>query len=511
MGKIVLEGNRKVIEDKILFFIKNRCYIDANHLFKETFTQESPPAKNLVLRMFLEYKNQEAYVEAFDFLRRVIPWFPEDPELVEAEKLARRLLYDLLVVKGNAIRDSALAKTREILEISHSVGKGHRQKLIEENQKSVISTVQKAIEVFREAHELIPDGIDALWGMYHCYQDMGRHDEAAEYQTRIKALTDLEAGVVASAPANEASGGATAAAATTGRPPPEVPPLEKVTSVSQKIREIDAHLDEANRHFLEDRADEALAVVERILAIDPDHLRGLLLGLRCHLDRRHFHQAEKYLERAMRLYPTDEDVQLARSRFAEGKYNALTDGGSEFLRKGIELGPMLGNQFFESAIRCFEQAVAINPEDILVLDQLFTALQFMGREDKARHVRVEIYQLDPGFVTTWEKSQEQSLCFLAGMAFADEPAAVAALRTVRREWLTPFRFGRVLLRGYVRFSPLLVRWWSGTGWPVAPWRWLLRPAVLVGGWLHHRRRRRFAAGDCARSKKPGRDSRRPGS
>lgn len=473
-------------DEKILFFIKNRCFVDANHLFYENYSDSNPPGKDTVLRMFLEYKRQEAFVEAFDFLRKVIPWFPDDPELIEAEKLARKLLYDLLVVKGNTIWESALAKTREILDVTGGVGKVNKQKLIEENQKSVREIVQKALEVFSEAHELLPDGVEALGGLRHCYQDLGQTELAEKYQQRVVELRHKNALANDAAATAAGNGGSPA----NGR----MPPTAEMAAAAAKEREIEANLDEANRLFLADNHQDALTILEKLLTVDGENRRGLLLAARCNLELRQFHQTEKILDRALRLYPTDEDVIAFKSNLAENKFSALTEGGTEFLRKGIELGPMLGQRYFENAIQCYEHALKLNPDDILLLDQLYTAYQFLGLEEKARRTRVELYRIDPGFVSTWEKSEDQGICFLAGFAYRGDHEALRAFRSIRREVLLPSLLGRRLVTSYVRWSPRLVKTLRAFGVPALAVRILLHPLRQWGQRVAARARNGVATG-----------------
>ncbi|MBI3039866.1 hypothetical protein HYY75_12605, partial [bacterium] len=66
-------------------------------LFKRNFNLTKPPPKSFINSCFQEYKRQDALVEGCQFIRDILPWFPDDPELMEQEESARKDLYDQLL------------------------------------------------------------------------------------------------------------------------------------------------------------------------------------------------------------------------------------------------------------------------------------------------------------------------------------------------------------------------------------------------------------------------------
>ena len=80
-------------------------------------------------------------------------------------------------------------------------------------------------------------------------------------------------------------------------------------------------------------------------------------------------------------------------------------------------------------------------------------------------------------------SESKPWCFVASCVFGRAAPETNALRTLRDQLLRRHRSGRALIRLYYRASPTLVRLLDHHRWARPLMRLLLRPAVIVSGWI----------------------------
>ncbi|HNV72965.1 MAG TPA: hypothetical protein PKO06_24865, partial [Candidatus Ozemobacteraceae bacterium] len=137
--------------------------------------------------------------------------------------------------------------------------------------------------------------------------------------------------------------------------------------------------------------------------------------------------------------------------------------------------PAIGRLFFEKAITCAQKALEISPDELILLDQLFTCMMYLRRTEDAGKIREQILLVSPNFLTTWERADDQSWCFIASYAYQDTPEHIELFREFRRRCLLPWLPGRAVNGLYIRISPLLVLLARRGGIPAPAVRRLLEP------------------------------------
>ena len=140
----------------------------------------------------------------------------------------------------------------------------------------------------------------------------------------------------------------------------------------------------------------------------------------------------------------------------EIKFKLLTKALDVYLRKGLELGKSLGEKHFKKARKCVRRALDIYPDNVELLDKLYTIYQYLGQTEEAFKVKARIYTLNSKFITAFDKESNTSLCFLATFAYDNNPAKLDIFRWFRREFLLTSKLGQKINSSYVKFSPKLL-------------------------------------------------------
>ncbi len=428
------------LADRILFFLQSKNLPDGLELFYQNYSAENPPPVEFFIRFIDGLRALRAREQAYEALQKVSEWLPDEPELKKLQADLQREYYDALVDKGKKQFEQTTIRSKEFSE--HTLTKVDvmaREKLEEENRNTLRTLYQHALDDFQRALEINPIGLAALNGAFRCYLALGDSTKAQEIETRILELTQAEdKKKEEEAKRLEEQLRAREAAKA---PPPE----EQIVD-----------LPTLKRWYEQQRYHDVLRGLKKYLAKHPSVITGYLLGAKSHLELHEFHQAEMFLERALKIDPYFEETVQFKLDYLEKKYLILSRAATEYLNKGIQLGPAIGRLFFEKAITCAEKALEISPDELILLDQLFTCKMYLRQNEDAGKIRQQILLISPNFVTTWERSDEQSWCFIASYAYAETPELVNSFREFRRRFLLPYLAGRLLNGLYIRISPLLV-------------------------------------------------------
>ena len=454
-----METNPKPKEDRILAFLARDNSDDAITFFFKFFGAQSLPRKPFLMSVLAELNRLKVYHQVFEVLKKVESWFPKDPDLVKSEKVAKKNFYFYQVEKANKIVSTAQDRLHRFTEEAKSLDKLYREKLLEENQNAINGLYREAIKIFEGANELRPDGFEALMGISHAYGLLGEKEQAEKINQKLAVLSQ---DIMPEDLSKEESDAETLSIQIEEEIPTsfDLSPLESL--------------------FEEQKFGQVMDVLERILRRNPDYVPALLFKLKVHVELREFKKAEVCIEKAMRVDGSNKKVMEIRVGFQDQKFRALVKGGGEFLKKGIQLGPTLGRDLFLKAVECLDQALPISPGDIPLLDQLYTALLFLGEKERARKVREDILINDPRYVPTYDRFQARSLCFIADFAYEGDENAIEDFRVIRRELLLRNAIGRRVVTSYVRLAPGIVKGLRSRKFPSRIFRWVLNPVRIIG-------------------------------
>jgi tetratricopeptide (TPR) repeat protein len=469
-----MEAPISPIEAKILSHLTMKNFREGFRLFDIKFSAKTPPSPSFIHRCFAELNRHDAHLDGWKLLQQVKDWFKDDETITETYELARRIYYDHLLVKGNETLEKARQQSAVFEESLANIDALRRDKLAEENRNTLHSLYEKALKIYQEASDLIPEGLGAMTGMVRCHGLLGHQDRVEFLTRRIQEISEISSKAQETL---ETMLSGTATEEDLLAPPPDTPTL----SAEETERMV---MGRFHRLFAAAAYDELLQEIEAFLVANPQSPEALLLRIKTLVRQHRFQPAEQALNEALKTHPRHEGLLCYRLEFLEEKLRSLADGATGFLDNGLHLGARLGRKSFIRARHCLEQALTINPHDPRLLDQLFTCLMFLGQDKDAQQVKRTLVRLAPGFEPTFQRGSETSFCFLAGYAFLDAHDGQTVLeefRRFRRTFLLPTAVGRAATRFYVLVSPRMVRGARRAGVSpslmrlfLAPVRWTIR-------------------------------------
>lgn len=423
-------------EEKVLFFLGKNNHKDALEAFFSFFSQKAPCEKDFVIQILSELNRLRNFEKVFETINNVSQWFPNDPDLVKAEKRTKKNYYFFLCEKANKVINTAHERKARFESEASTLDKLYKEKLMVENQKAVKAFFLEALKIFQKAHELHPDGFEALFGLSNCFKQIGDNESAKRVEEVLSELSKTESPEIA-------------------HREEEVDPTLALKEDLEVPREFD--LSPLEILFEEKKYDKVLEAIDQILMRNEEFVPALVLKAKIHLQRKEFIVAENCIDRGIKFEPNNLFLHDFRLDFLDHKFKLLTRGGTQFLKKGIQLGPTLGNSNFQKAINCFESALRITAGDSIILDHLYTALMYVDEKEKAKAVKQEILIYSPGFETTFDKHRHRSMCFIVQCAFPGEENIIRDFRRFRNFHLLHFPGGIPLNSLYHRVSPRLVR------------------------------------------------------
>lgn len=449
----------KALLREIVGRLRNRNFRPGLEMFKSLFSPEHPPSSEALGQILDELNPQEFPEQAYEVMSLAYAWVPDDEDFAKVFENIRKTYYDKLVTKASLAFQSAKQKAQSFAERSQAADTTARTRLEEENKRTIEELLESCRVDFEKAVGLQPDSIAAYYGLLRFYRQLENEEKSAELQQIIKKIE------------------------TTGRLHDIVkeedlplPPMETVEVPSAPQLNPEQELQHIEAIFNDRDFDSALTAVERLLIQEPTLLPALHLKIRILVAKRQFHPAKVTLKRAFEIDPTNETTRKIQVDFLETKLKTLSRIADVFLAKALKLGPSLGREYFRRARKLLEQAVVIAPDELALLDQLYTCYMYLEDEQRAAIVRRDIALINPNYVTTIARLRKSSLCFLAGYAYDEAPEALEPFRRVRRNMLRT-RAGRWLVTWYVRLSPILVDTARRLRVPKALFRALLAPLL----------------------------------
>ncbi|HNW36731.1 MAG TPA: hypothetical protein PKM25_17465, partial [Candidatus Ozemobacteraceae bacterium] len=375
----------------------------------------------------------------YELLTLSTTMLPHNSQLAEAFELAKKLYYDSLIAQGSNNFQTARQKAQMFAERNTGIDTLARARLDAENERTVQELFDSAVSVLERARSLIPESIPAYSGLLRCYKHMGNTAKAAETQRILDRLVS------------------------TGRLPvgsienDELPPLSQTPDFSSAPPPLNPGIElERIHNFLRERDfDAALTSIERLLIQDPRLIEALHLKVRIFTEKRLYHPASIILKRAFEIDPYNETTKQLQIDFLESKLKALSHGADVFLKKALKLGPSLGRDYFRRAAKLLQKSIVIAPDELSLLDQLYTCYMYLDDDRQAALIRREIALINPNYVTTIARFRRSSLCFLAGYAYDEAPESLEPFRRIRRRLIRK-RAGRYVVTWYSRLSPILI-------------------------------------------------------
>jgi hypothetical protein len=464
-----MEHNLGPQEKRILAFLSKGNFRDGMEFFYRTYAtgSEKIPDRAFLLTVLSELNRIFAFAEGLKAYKQVGRWYPSDPEFVRNEKLLKRNYYHRLIEDGNKIILAAAERSQRFQAESGTLDKLYREKLLVENQNALKKMYEEASGIYVSALEFKPNGHEALYGLVKCYRELGDTDKEKRIQAKIDDLLKDE--VAEEIP---------------------VTPVEHADSETPE-EQIDEpkpqHFDikPLERLYEEKKFEQVLEALENILSRNDRFVPALVLKAKVLVERHQFHPAEKCITRALQNAPGEQWIHDYHLDFLDNKFRVLAHGAAQYLKKGIELGPMLGREHFNKAVYCLKQALLIAIGDTDLMDQLYTAYSYLGETEAAFQVKKELLLGQPQFEMSYDRMKASAFCFIAGYAYGDDPCRVNQFREIRRQCLLPFRWGRRIVSLYVRQSPDLIRLARRWGIPPVCFRLILEPVRRI--WLFCRK------------------------
>ena len=423
------------VKRKIISLIRNRESKEALKLFHKNFTQEQPAELEFVKNVYVELNRLDLNKESFELLAQIGICYPDSVEFQEIFENATNTYVGSLILQANNINFQRLEKEKSLEESLKRADSLTREKMQVENSKQLKALNEKAKELFKLAVSLSPKNLTAYRGWLDCCKINEDNDEAEEVQKIIDSLN----------PSFRDKAVALKNASVSSNEPEIV-----------EIPVVDLYK-EFEKLFNEKKYSELIEYIEKNESSNDFPSKGMLLKAKALVELKKFKLADKALFEAERLNADYHSLKETKEEIAEVKLKLYTKAGASFLAKAVKLGVPLGISNFQKAKFCFMKALEINPDDLNLLDQAYSALKYLGEEEEAFKIKAVIYSIQSNFKTTYESSYNQTLCFIATYAFYDKPWIVNDFRWFRREFLLNNRFGREINSLYVCISSKLTK------------------------------------------------------
>jgi len=430
------------IKRKIINLIRNREHSASLQLFYKFFSKDNPAEPEFLESFYLELNRLNMFELGFRMLAETADWHPGNTELEDLRQNSAKLYFDSLLLLGNNLlfdREEKAARFSDSLRRSDSLS---REKMREENEKILTGIAQKALNAFLKAYELNDESISALSGLSRCYSVLNEKEKYDEIEKLLieKSPTEKLKGKVEEL-------------------------LEEETDVNGQKKQFfpkeydieEFNLIEVRNLFEQKKYDELIKRVDFLHLSHKINVPMLLMKARSQAELKKFKDSDATLFEAERQNSHFKEFQLTKTDINEIKCRLLIKAAEVYLKKGLEIGPSLGKGHFERARKSLRQALDILPENIDLLDQLYTAQMYLGEEKDAFKTKALIYLLNDRYITSFDKEASASLCFIAGFAFQHQPLIIDEFRWFRREFLLGNNAGRLFNALYVSHSPFLLR------------------------------------------------------
>ena len=424
------------VKRKIISLIRNREYKEALKVFHKNFTAEKPAELEFIKNIYVELNRLDLNKENFELLAQIGIWYPESVEFQDIFENATNTYVGSLILQANNINFQRIEKAKSLEDSLKRADSLTREKMQVENTKQLNALNEKSKELFKLAVSLSPKNLTAYKGWLECCRVAGDTEEEKEVQDIIDSLSPSYKDKVAA--------------------------LKSTQSENQEVKEevkevqVDPYA-EYEKLFNEKKYSELIELIEKNESSNDFPDKAILLKARALVELKQFKAADKALFDAERVSSDYHSLKETQEAIAEIKLKLYVKAGSHFLAKGIKIGFPLGIQNFQKAKFCFMKASEINPDDINILDQAYSALKYLGEDEEAFRIKATIYSLKSNFKTTYDSTYNQTLCFIATYAFYDKPWIVNDFRWFRREYLLNNRFGREINSLYVCLSSRLTK------------------------------------------------------
>ena len=452
--KKTLEYKRKIIS-----LMRSREHASAQKLYHKVFSAEHPADPDFLESFYIELNRVNLHEVAFEILKEASTWHPEDDKVDELYKNATGIYFDNLVLHGNNLlyeRDDKEAKFTESIKKADSLA---REKMREENDKILAMIVQKAMETYQKALELNPDSVPALSGLMRCHQIVGENEIVEEINSRIEELSPT-------LKSREKTHQEQAREA-------ELAEEERKRQLARELELEESAVAEIKRLFQEKNYHDLIRQVDQLHVSYRTTVPLLLLKAQSLVELRRFKAADQVISEAEHHNRNINEVLEVKNNINEIKYGILCKASGIYLQKALELGLSLGEGHFRKAQKCIVRALEYVPENLDLLDKLYTTQKYLGQLEESYKTKAMIYVINKKYVTEFDRESSSSLCFIASFAYAGEINIINDFRWFRREFLLNSSLGRALICIYIRTSPAVIR--AAAKWP--PSRQLFR-AIL---------------------------------
>ncbi len=449
-------------EKNILGLLNQRRLEQGVQLFQKTFGPSNPPEPGFVLKCFEEIRNQAEFKDAYEFIHYVESWYPDHEEIKKAYFSSTKNYLSILLQKANILLQRSIEKKHDLAEKLAEVNDAMlREKFKEENQKTIKGLFETLMNDFQEINEIDPEKIAGLPGLFTCYKELGKSLQAEEVSLLLlkrqqsKDVQDHFQGEEYEQPGSGDE--------------------EGEGEASRKGFECAFEIEQLRTLFSQKRFDKVLEGLDELLEANPSLIPAFLLRARTYLELRQFEFAQRCIDQALEVSPRDPTTLQFLGDFQENKFRVLNAGGREFLKKALELGPVIGKSHFQNAANCITQALEIEPRNQDLLDLLYTCYMYLGEISKGFEVKKELALNFPTFRPTYDRENESAFCFLANFAFGENHPATSDFREIRDKFLLRSELGKRTVGLYYRISPRIVRSFRRQGIPPCLVRAVLSP------------------------------------
>lgn len=435
----------KLPENKILDYkrkisnrVKSKDYINAKKILLKAFNKYYPVEVEFLGSMYFDYSKAGDFDAFYDLLMDIKDWYVNNEDFNHLLNEVTKIYLDTLILKGN---NNIFERNERIEYIKKNYKQSNdptKAKLALNDDKLLTNYAKQALSCFEKAHRISPEFIPALNGLKDCYDYFEDHEN---YEIVLKKIENvLISGRVKTDEEDEKK------------------KKEQEEELAKKAYlDFQANMEKITKLFNEEKNEEFLELFKELFNPSNPYTPLVLLKARVMARMRHFKESDALIEQAEKDTTHLPEVNEAKKEINELKNILYHKAAQYYLERALSKGSSFGQEDFNKAREALENIITPVTQDIDVFDMYYTVLKYLKDDSKAFEIKGIIYSLDPTYITSFDKSANSKLCFIASFAYSNQPADIERFRWLRREFLLNNSYGRLINCLYIRYSPYMVQ------------------------------------------------------
>ena len=422
------------IEKYILNLIRKKEVKEAFKAFHRYFSDTNPAELEYIKKIYLEISKQNLHEDNYNFLKEISGWYTDNADFDSIVENTTRIYVNSLLLKASNMLYERIVKKKSFDKSLQRHEASIKESLRIQNEKQLSDLLLKSKETYKLAIQLSPNNSQAYKGLIECCKLENNEKEEEEVLKKYNEIFNQKEKDEKTA--NDENNAVEA--------------TNKNSNLSEVFEKLSSLYTERKHLELLDE----IAELEKNQNMNAELF---ILKAKALAELKRFKASNIALYHAKQLISSVRELEEAQNAISKIKFDLCMKAGNRYLKKGVQMGATLGKRNFELSMIYFNKAFSINPDNLDLLDNTYTALKYLDDKEKALKIKGFIYSLDPKFITSYEQQFNKTLCFIATFAYKEHPYIVNEFRWFRREFLLNNKIGKRINSLYVLISPRITK------------------------------------------------------